>query len=65
MNPAVTGAGIGSGVVIAWAWNALVPSTPMPAEVAAALGGLVQPVLHYAGRIGDAIAQRLAGGDRE
>lgn len=53
MTPAAsTATGIGSGVVIAWAWNAVIPAIcglftvvegwpAMPAEVAAAVGPVV------------------------
>lgn len=35
----VKGTGLGSGVVLAWAWNSLFPESSMPSEVASALGG--------------------------
>ena len=33
--------------VLAWAWNMSVPESPMPAEVAGAMGGLVGPMVAY------------------
>lgn len=38
-------AGLGSGVLVAWLWNAANPDMQMPAEVAAAIGGIVGPVI--------------------
>lgn len=41
--------GAGGGALIIWGWNALVPSTPIPPEVAAfiagVLGGITGPLL--------------------
>lgn len=34
-----SGGGVGSGIIVAWAWNVLYPNNPMPPEVAAAIGG--------------------------
>jgi len=38
------GATIGTGVLIAWAWNSFVPDHAMPAEVAAVVGGVLRPL---------------------
>ena len=38
-NAAVLSGGLGSGIIIAWAWNLALPDSPMPAEVASAIGG--------------------------
>ena len=37
---AVSGASVGLGVLVAWAWNAAIPQVPMPAEVAAVVGAV-------------------------
>lgn len=39
LRRALSGGGLGSGIVIAWAWNAVFPEHPMPTEVAAGIGG--------------------------
>jgi hypothetical protein len=38
-NAVVLSGGLGSGIVIAWAWNLALPDSPMPPEVASAIGG--------------------------
>lgn len=39
-----TAASAGLAVVIAWAWNAAMPEYQMPAEAAAGVGVIVQPI---------------------
>ena len=41
----VTG-GVGGGVVLVWLWSILVPEHPMPLEVAAAIGGIIGPLIN-------------------
>ena len=42
-----TAAGAGVASVVAWAWNISFPESAMPAEVAAALGGVIGPAIKY------------------
>lgn len=58
---AVSGASVGSGVLVAWAWNALVPQVPMPAEVAAAIGAVLAPLFDVIVALRDAALARIAG----
>lgn len=68
---AVSGASVGSGVLVAWAWNAAVPGVPMPAEVAAAVGAVIAPLFDVAVALRDAMLARISGagpggsGDRQ
>jgi NhaP-type Na+/H+ or K+/H+ antiporter len=68
MRGAVTGATVGSGVLVAWAWNTAFPQTPMPAEVAAAIGAVIAPVFDIVIAVRDAVVRRLthalAGGSQ-
>ncbi|GHD42196.1 hypothetical protein GCM10017083_06910 [Thalassobaculum fulvum] len=57
----VTGASVGSGVLVAWVWNASVPEVPMPAEVAAVIGAVIAPVFDVVVAVRDAALTRLAG----
>lgn len=61
MKGTVTGAAVGSGVLVAWGWNTAFPETPMPAEVAAVVGAVVAPIYDVivAGR--DALIARIGG----
>ena len=46
----VTAGGIGGaglGLVIAWAWNMMMPDSPMPPEVAAAIAPLLGAAVAY------------------
>lgn len=58
---AVSGASVGSGVLVAWAWNAAVPEVPMPAEVAAAVGAVIAPLFDVVVALRDAALARIAG----
>lgn len=58
---AASGASVGSGVLVAWAWNATVPQVPMPAEVAAAIGAVISPMFDVVVALRDAALDRLAG----
>ena len=60
MKGAVTGAAVGSGVLVAWAWNAAYPQTPMPAEVAAVIGAVISPVFDIVVAVRDAVVSRIA-----
>ena len=60
MKSAVTGAAVGSGVLVAWAWNGAYPETPMPAEVAAVVGAVLSPVFDIVVAIRDAAVSRIA-----
>jgi len=42
-----TAAGAGVASVTAWVWNINYPESQMPAEVAAALGGVIGPAIKY------------------
>lgn len=57
---AVSGASVGSGVLVAWAWNAAVPSVPMPAEVAAVVGAVIAPLFDVVVALRDAALARIA-----
>jgi uncharacterized membrane protein YeaQ/YmgE (transglycosylase-associated protein family) len=59
MKGAVTGATIGSGVLVAWGWNSAFPETPMPAEVAAVVGAVLAPVFDVVTAGRDAVIARL------
>lgn len=37
----------GAGAVVAWLWNVFLPEHQMPPEVAAAVGGLLAPIIAY------------------
>lgn len=58
---AASGASVGSGVLVAWAWNATVPEVPMPAEVAAAIGAVIAPLFDVVVALRDAALVRIAG----
>lgn len=58
---AVSGASVGSGVLVAWAWNAAVPEVPMPAEVAAAVGAVIAPLFDVVVALRDATLARIGG----
>jgi len=58
---AASGASVGSGVLVAWAWNSTVPTVPMPAEVAACVGAVIAPLFDVVVALRDAALQRLAG----
>ena len=58
---AASGASVGSGVLVAWAWNASVPEVPMPAEVAAAIGAVIAPLFDVVVALRDAALVRIAG----
>lgn len=60
MKGTVTGAAVGSGVLVAWSWNAAYPETPMPAEVAAVIGAVLAPVFDIVVAIRDAAVSRIA-----
>lgn len=60
MKGAVTGATVGSGVLVAWAWNTCFPEAPMPAEVAAAVGAVLAPMFEVVVAVRDAALGRLA-----
>lgn len=57
----VTGTAVGSGVLIAWAWNAAFPETKMPAEVAAVVGAVVAPLYEVIVAVRDAVIARIRG----
>lgn len=59
--PVATGASVGSGVLIAWAWNTAVPDAPMPAEVAAVVGAVLVPLFDLLTALRDALLARIAG----
>lgn len=59
--PVATGASVGSGVLIAWAWNTAVPHAPMPAEVAAVVGAVLVPFFDLVVAVRDAIIVRIEG----
>jgi hypothetical protein len=59
---AVSGASVGSGVLVAWAWNAAFPEVPMPVEVAAVVGAVIAPLFDVVVALRDAALTRLAGG---
>lgn len=61
---AVSGVSVGSGVLVAWAWNATVPAVPMPAEVAAAIGAVISPLFDVVVALRDAVLDRLSGAAR-
>lgn len=58
---AASGVSVGSGVLVAWAWNAMVPQVPMPAEVAAAIGAVIAPLFDVVVALRDAALERVAG----
>lgn len=58
---AASGASVGSGVLVAWAWNAFVPSIPMPVEVAAVIGAVIAPLFDVVVALRDAALERLSG----
>ena len=58
---AASGASVGSGVLVAWAWNATVPEVPMPAEVAAVIGAVISPLFDVVVALRDAALGRIAG----
>lgn len=58
---AASGASVGSGVLVAWAWNAFVPSIPMPVEVAAVIGAVIAPLFDVVVALRDAALARLSG----
>ena len=58
---AASGASVGSGVLVAWAWNASVPAVPMPAEVAAVIGAVISPLFDVVVALRDAALSRIAG----
>jgi uncharacterized membrane protein YeaQ/YmgE (transglycosylase-associated protein family) len=60
MKGTVTGAAVGSGVLVAWTWNAAYPETPMPAEVAAVVGAVIAPVFDIVVAVRDAVVARLS-----
>lgn len=60
MKSTVTGAAVGSGVLVAWTWNAAFPETPMPAEVAAVVGAVIAPVFDIIVAIRDAVVNRIS-----
>ncbi|MDF1791435.1 MAG: hypothetical protein P1U88_05960 [Thalassobaculaceae bacterium] len=60
MRGSVTGAAVGSGVLVAWTWNGAFPETPMPAEVAAVVGAVLAPVFDIIVAVRDAVIQRVA-----
>lgn len=60
MRTTVTGAAVGSGVLVAWSWNAAFPETPMPAEVAAVVGAVLAPVFDILVAFRDAIVRRIS-----
>ena len=60
MKSAVTGAAVGSGVLVAWTWNAAYPETPMPAEVAAVIGAVLSPVFDIVVAVRDAVVRRIS-----
>lgn len=57
----VSAASVGSGVLVAWAWNAAVPDVPMPAEVAAVVGAVIAPVFDVVVALRDAALARISG----
>ncbi|MEQ8396494.1 hypothetical protein [Thalassobaculum sp.] len=58
---AVSGASVGLGVLVAWAWNAAIPEVPMPAEVAAVVGAVIAPLFDVLVALRDAALARIAG----
>ena len=60
MKGTVTGAAVGSGVLVAWTWNAAYPGTPMPAEVAAVVGAVISPVFDIVVAVRDAVVGRIS-----
>lgn len=60
MKGSVTGAAVGSGVLVAWTWNAAYPETPMPAEVAAVVGAVISPVFDIVVAVRDAVVGRIS-----
>ncbi|WP_028793479.1 hypothetical protein [Thalassobaculum salexigens] len=60
MKGTVTGAAVGSGVLVAWTWNAAYPETPMPAEVAAVVGAVISPVFDIVVAVRDAVVGRIS-----
>lgn len=42
------GSGLGSGIVLVWAWNSLMPDNQMPAEVGSAVGGALMGLAMWA-----------------
>lgn len=60
MRTTVTGAAVGSGVLVAWSWNASFPETPMPVEVAAVVGAVLAPVFDILVAFRDAIVRRIS-----
>lgn len=42
------GGGLGSGIVLVWAWNSLMPDNQMPAEVGSAVGGALMGLAMWA-----------------
>lgn len=60
MKGTITGVAVGSGVLVAWSWNSAVPTTPMPAEVAAVIGAVIAPVFDIIVAIRDNVVRRLS-----
>lgn len=60
MKGAVTGAAVGSGVLVAWTWNTAFPETPMPAEVAAVVGAVISPLFDIVVALRDAVVRRVS-----
>lgn len=60
MRAAATGAAVGSGVLVAWAWNTAFPQLPMPAEVAAVVGSVLAPVFEVIVALRDAVIRRAS-----
>lgn len=58
---AASGASVGLGVLVAWAWNAAIPEVPMPAEVAAVVGAVIAPLFDVLVGLRDAALARIAG----
>lgn len=58
---AASGVSVGSGVLVAWVWNAAVPQAPMPAEVAAVVGAVIAPLFDVVVALRDAALTRIAG----
>ena len=58
---AVSGASVGLGVLVAWAWNAAIPQVPMQAEVAAVVGAVIAPLFDVLVALRDAALARIAG----
>jgi hypothetical protein len=57
-NAAILGGGLGSGIVIAWAWNLALPDSPMPPEVASAIGGGLMLVAGWINRTVDRLVDQ-------